>query len=142
MNRGGFYCPICEKLNMCNCSTCSDIPLLDGEKIVIIHDKKNDETMTCAYCDTVFSYDDALDTEWIINVANDEVDRSLLLFKDSLKDKIEIENYKIMIDDILVEIEDKCKNEASKQTYLMKLQEVLYYGHRLELMIYFKGSID
>jgi len=141
MIRGGFYCPACKKLNMCDCETCSNIELNEGELVVITNDDDK-ETMICAYCGNIFSYDESLETEWEINIVNKDIDKSLVIFKDSLKEKLDIEEYKLAIDNLLVEIEDKCKNEASRQTYLNKLQDVLYFGHRLELMIYFKSSID
>lgn len=134
--RGGYYCPNCYKYNECDCESCKLLPL-EGKEVIT-----NGDNMICGFCSTVFSFEEAMDTDFEINIANNKIDRLLVTFKDYLKEKICMEGYKIYLDDTIVAIEAECKNEASKQSYLNKLQEIIYYGHRLELMIYFRSIID
>ena len=57
---GGFYCPKCENLNACNCESCST----HETTLKRVSWEDNGEIMICAYCNTHFSPDQSLDTEY------------------------------------------------------------------------------
>lgn len=58
---GGFYCPYCKQLNACDCTGCKPT-IKEGEPVVGHTDDGN--ALICPGCGKVYSFDQALDTEW------------------------------------------------------------------------------
>lgn len=58
---GGFYCPYCKLLNACDCESCKP-SIKEGEPVVGHTEDMN--ALICSGCGKVFSYNQALDTEW------------------------------------------------------------------------------
>ena len=64
---GGFYCPHCKELNLCDCKTCKrfyDEHGIGEMEYCIWTDGGNG--FICAYCDKPFSPDESLDAEFEI----------------------------------------------------------------------------
>lgn len=65
---GGFTCPHCAKLNLCNCTACKRFYEEHG-----LGDRKycnwteDGEGFICSYCNEPFSPDDSLDAEYELN---------------------------------------------------------------------------
>lgn len=72
--KGGFYCPHCLKLNLCDCKTCKKFYDENG-----IGDMKyciwteDNESFICSYCNEPFTPCASLDTEYRITKFNTEV---------------------------------------------------------------------
>lgn len=61
---GGFYCPYCKLLNACDCKACK--PFIKEGQSVIGHTEDN-SALICYGCKSIFTYNQALDTEWEIH---------------------------------------------------------------------------
>lgn len=57
----GTYCPACLKLNACSCDTC--IRFIK-EQDVTSDFTENGEGLICGHCGNIYSFDQALDTEY------------------------------------------------------------------------------
>ena len=56
---GGFSCPTCLKLNLCDCKTCYPINSTHPE-LKLAKYTEDGEGFICVYCGTEFSPDDSL----------------------------------------------------------------------------------
>lgn len=64
---GGFYCPHCYELNLCDCKSCKEFYEKNGMgnmKFCTWTDDKNE--FICSYCNELFSPDASLDAEYKI----------------------------------------------------------------------------
>ena len=62
---GAFPCPHCKKDNLCDCARCKahyETQELGEYRYCIVRPDGN--SLQCAYCGEVFSYDEALEQEY------------------------------------------------------------------------------
>lgn len=60
---GGFPCPHCKRLNLCDCDACKK-HYSQQELGEYKYRIAEGDSIKCAYCGEIFSYDEALEEEW------------------------------------------------------------------------------